>query len=49
MKSLKKQNKMLFSIANNSVLRLELKKIKNIREKASKNCCNSSSDSSSDE
>ena len=49
LKDLKKQNKTLFSIANKSGSRRELKKIKKIRAKASKKRCNSSSDSSSDE
>ena len=47
MKYLKKQNKMLYIIAKKSGLRRELKKIKNIRAKASKKRRYSSSDSSS--
>ena len=48
-KALKKQDKMLFRIANKPGSRRELKKIKNIRAKYSKKCCDYSSDSSSDE
>ena len=45
LKSLKKQNKMLYIIANNSISLRELKKIKNIQAKASKKCSYPSSDS----
>ena len=44
LKALKKQNKMLYSIANKSDLRCEIKKIKKIRGKASKKGSDSSSD-----
>ena len=49
LKALKKQDKMLFSIANNSGSRREPKNIKNIRAKYSKKRCTSSSNSSSGE
>ena len=49
MKSLKKQNKMIYRIAKKSISRRELKKINNIWGKASKKVHNSSSDSSSDD
>ena len=43
LKALKKQNKMLFSMAKRSGLRRELKKTKNINSKAYKKCIYSSS------
>ena len=49
LKSLKKQNKMIYRIAKKSISRRELKKINNIWGKASKKVHNSSSDSSSDD
>ena len=49
LKALKKQNKMLFIIAKNSVSCRKLKNIMNIRAKSSKKRCNYSSDSSSDD
>ena len=49
LKSLKKQNKMLYIIANKSSSLREIKKIKKIREKAYNKCHNSSSVSSSDD
>ena len=48
LKALKKQNKMLSRIVKKSSLRYKLKKIKNIRTKASKKCCNFSNNSSDD-
>ena len=44
MKSLKKQNKMIYIIANKSVARRYIKKINNIRAKSSNNGSDSSSD-----
>ena len=49
LKYLKKQNKILYSIANNSVSRCEIKKIKKIKVKASKKRRYDSSDYSRDE
>ena len=46
MKYIKKQNNMIYSIANTSGSRRETKKIKKIREKATKKGSNSSSDDS---
>ena len=47
LKDLKKQNNMIFRISKKSGLCRKLKKINNIREKASKKRCDSSRDSSS--
>ena len=44
LKDLKKKNKMLYTIANKSSLRSEIKNIKNIRAEASKNNSVSSSE-----
>ena len=48
-KALKKQNKMLYIISKKSISRREIKKIKKIGSKASKNHCDVRSNSSSDE
>ena len=48
MKNLNNQNKMLYSIANNSVSCHELKKIKKTKAKASKKCSDSIRNSSID-
>ena len=47
-KAIKNQDKMLYSIANKSVSRREIKNIKKIRDKAFKNLCGDSRNSSSD-
>ena len=49
MKSLNNQNKIIYSIANKSGLRREIKNIKKIRERDSKKGCKYSSDSTSDD